>query len=570
MWLLAGVAAGLACTAQAQQVVAPVAIPPVTGGQLLQEIPQQPSAQPRANLDLRMLRAPRAKAPATQPFLVTSIDVRGNTLLPAATVQRIVAPSEGRQLTLQQLYAVAEQLTDAYRKAGYPLSRAYVPVQTVEHGRVVIAVIEARYGQIKLDNRSAVRAQTLERTLAPLAPGAPVSNATLERTLLLLSDIPGAAVSSVIEPGAQPGTSDLVTTVTSAPRYTGVVGVDDYGNPYTGRVRASASGRIDGLLHRGDLLDGGVMSSGSGMNYADGGYTMLLNGEGTTLNVGASYLRYRLGHGFVHAAGNDLAALRAHGSVLDGHVALTHPIVRRTGANLYGELRYDRGWLRDHVDSLVLPDGSRYDNARRTGVWTATLAGDERDARGITNYRISVANGDVVFTNADARALDAAGNRTAGYFTTARASASRLQRVADHDALYVSAAAQWSNRNLDPSRQFFLGGPDTIEGYDTGALGGDEGAWIELEWRHDFAFPTLPGSWQLAPFVDAGRIVIDKQGESGGPDSARIYSGGLHLGWISASGWRFDSALAKPVGAQSALTARVRGVRIWLAIQKGL
>ena len=538
----------------AQQVALPQQIP--NAGQLLQEVPQQPQNAPSSDLDLRMLRPPRRQAEDTQRFTVRAIEVTGNALLPTAELHAAVADGEGKQLTLGDLGALADRISAIYHHAGYPLARAYVPAQTLRDGVVKIAVVEARYGKVLLDNRSDVAERPLRATLAPLQPGQPVGNARLERSLLLLSDIPGATVQSVVRPGDAPGTSDLVVDVTPAPRYTGTLGVDDFGNRYTGRARVGGNLNVNGLLHQGDLLDFSGLSSGGGMNYLQGGYRYLLNGQGTTLRAGVSSLHYHLGHG--------LEALDAHGSALVGSVTLSQPIIRSTAGNLYGQVEFDHKLLKDDIELAFI------DNHRRANVWTATLAGDQRDATGVTNFSLSGSHGKIAYTEFLASFIDALTARTAGTYTKYTASVSRLQRLGQADAVYLGYTRQWANKNLDTSEQFFLGGPNTVRGYDAGVLAGSQGDLLTAEFRHDFSLPGVRGRWQAAVFADTGHVQVYKNPFAAGINSGRASSAGLGLHW-SADDWAVNAGVARRIGA----TPRLLGdnadgkTRVWVQVQKG-
>lgn len=540
--------------AQSMPAGVPSQIP--NSGMLLQQAPQQPATVPPSDLDLRMLHAERQPAADSRAFMVKGIRIVGNTLLPEAQLRSLVAPYQGRELTLGDLDNLADAISEAYQRAGYPLVRVYVPAQTMADGVVKLAVVEARYGKVALDNRSAVKDGPLQSTLAPLQSGQAVSNHTLERSLLLLSDVPGAQTSSVIQPGADPGTSDLMVDVTSAPRYTGTLGVDDYGNEYTGRPRVTGSFDVNGPLHRGDLLDFSAASSGGGMNYLQGGYRYLLNGQGTTLRAGVSSLHYHLG--------DQLSALDAHGSALVGSLTLTQPIVRSTAANLYGQIEFDHKLLKDDIGLVGI------DNDRQANVWVGTLAGDERDAHGVTNYNVSVSHGDIDYTNGLAGFLDRLTARTQGSYYKYGLSLSRLQRLGDNDALYAGFTQQWSSKNLDTSEQFFLGGPNTVRGYDVGVLAGSQGNLFSAEYRHDFSVPGVVGRWQASLFADTGHVTVYKNTVAPGPNSGRLSSAGLGLRWAGPHSWTASAAVAKPIGSTPDVLTRVNTkARLWLQVMKG-
>ncbi|WP_181969762.1 ShlB/FhaC/HecB family hemolysin secretion/activation protein [Paraburkholderia sp. DHOC27] len=542
-----------ASLAQAQ-----VRIPSVPdSGQLLRETqPPNPQAAPSSNLPLNIQQQNASPSGSTETFPVRSIEISGNTLIPTDTLHALVASGEGKNLTLDDLDALADRITQAYHAHGYPLDRAYVPAQTLHDGVVRVAVLEAKYGAVTLHNDSAVSDRPLNATLAPLQPGQQVSEFMLERSLLLMSDIPGAVVNSVLGPGAAAGTSDLNVDVTSAQRYTGVASVDDYGNRYTDRVRVGGDFDINGLFHQGDVLDLSALTSGHDMTYGRAGYRYLLNGQGTTVEAAISGLEYHLGNG--------LSNLEAHGTAVVESINLSQPLIRNTAYNLYGQVEYDHRQLHDDIDIVSV------ENNRHTGSWTGTLAGDQRDRTGITNMSVSTTYGHVWFDDALAEFIDSIGPHTQGSYTKYDLSISRLQQLNTTNALYFALLGQFANRNLDTSEQFYLGGPTTVRGYDVGALSGAQGNLATAEFRHDFSIPVLPGPWQAALFVDSGHLEVYKTTFVTGPNSFRLSSIGVGLHWSAPHAWVMNLSLATPLGAApDAAGIDSSKVRFWAQLQKG-
>ncbi|KJV36380.1 hypothetical protein VI08_05110 [Luteibacter yeojuensis] len=525
-------------------------------GLLMQQLPQQPATVPPSDLDLRMARPGYQHAKDTHAFQVNGIQVVGNTLLPAGTLHALVAGSEGKRLSLDDLDVLADRISDAYLKAGYPLVRVYVPAQTLENGIVKIAVVEARYGKVVLQNGSTVSDDTLRATLAPLQAGSAVANGTLERSLLLLSDIPGVQPSSAIRPGDEPGTSDLVVDAAGTSRYTGTVGADNFGNAYTGRARVGGNFYVNSLLHRGDLLDFSALSSGGGMNYFQGGYRYLLNGQGTTLRAAVSALHYHLG--------DDLSALDASGSAKVASLTLTHPFVRTTAGNLYGQLEFDHKLLKDDIGLVDI------NNDRHANVWVASLAGDERDDHGVTNFNVSASHGKVTITDGLASLIDTLTARTSGTYNKYSLSLSRLQQLGANDALYAGYSMQWSSKNLDTSEQFFLGGSNTVRGYDTGALSGSQGNLFTAEYRHDFGFASVPGRFQASLFADSGRVALYKDAFTPGVNRGRLSSAGLGLRWAAPGNWMVAATASHKIGnTPVVLRDADTKSRFWIQVQKG-
>ncbi|MGH8199615.1 MAG: ShlB/FhaC/HecB family hemolysin secretion/activation protein [Steroidobacteraceae bacterium] len=540
-----GIATPTAALAQAQ---------PPSGGQLQQQLTLPPAPANASKPSIAIKQPTQARSANTTPIPVRVIAIIGNTLLPTAQLHALVASAEGQTITLGQLQALAERITEFYHRHGYPLARAYVPAQRIENGRVTLAVLEARYGKVQLHNRSGTSDRPLHETLAPLATGAPVSAGTLDRTLLLMSDIPGVIVNAVVRPGAATGTSDLYVDVTSAPRYTGLVAVDDYGNRYTGRPRATGRLDVNGLLGEGDKLTANVLTSGAGLSYGQLDYRFLLDGQGTVLDASASELYYRL-------SGN-LAPLEAHGTAQVDSLYLSQPLIRAVGGNLYLQLQYDHKDLLDRLDAAAIHE------FRRTNDVALTLAGDRRDAHGITNFNVSVTFDHVSFDNTAAALADSLGARTEGVSEHYDFTLARLQQLDEYDGVYLAATSQLASRNLDPSDQFYLGGPSNARGYDVGALTGADGYLLTAEWRRSLPLPWR-GAWLASLFVDRGHLAVYKEPVAPGPNSATLSDVGMGLSWNGPDQWQFSLQGATPVGPSSALLGPTSSARVWTQIQKG-
>ncbi|MGF6984365.1 BamA/TamA family outer membrane protein [Paraburkholderia sp. CNPSo 3155] len=526
-------------------------------GQLLQQVPQPSLQPPPSNLELRIQPQQNAPADNTRTFPVRTIEITGNTELPTGMLHDVVASGEGKDLTLSDLNELAQRISDVYHKHGYPLATAYVPTQTIENGVVRIDVAEARYGAVALNNQSRVSDRVLARTLAALQAGQPVSEFELERTLLLLQDIPGAVVSSTMRPGQQVGTSDLLVDVTPQQRVTGDVGVDSFGDPYSGRVRGSGNLNINGLFDQGDVLNLSALTSGHGMTYGRMDYRYLLNGQGTTLGATVSGLDYHLG--------GDLSDLDAHGSAFVAGVLLAQPLIRNTRGNLFGQVEYNFRRINDNIDIIGLQ------NDRHTNSLTTTLAGDQIDSTGVTNASLAMSWGVLSANNLQTDIIDQLGADTAGHYVKLSLSLSRLQQLTRDDALYFGFSGQTASKNLDTSEQFYLGGPDSVRGYDVGVLSGSRGYLATFEYRHDVSFPAIPGVWKFSAFVDTGWVQQFKNVFVPGPNTGQLSSAGFGVQWNGPYKLLVTASVAFPFGrTPEILSANANtSVHCWLQLRKG-
>jgi len=522
-------------------------------GELLQETTRPTLPQPSSSTGLTINEPAAQQLPATDPFLVRHIEISGNTLLADAELRALVEPAEGRVMNLSYLEDLAALITKRYQDHGYLLSRAYIPPQTLSDGSVRIAVLEARYGAVAVANTGRVSDALLLSYLRPFERGAPVAEDPLQRSLLLLSDVPGVAVTSTLAPGADPGTTDLQVSATPGARDSGSVGLDDAGNRYTGRERLSAAINVNDPLQRGDVLSLNAMTTGPGLTYGRAGYQALLeNGAGTTVGAGLSGLYYRLGNG--------LSDLHAHGTAEVETLTVMQPLIRSIAGNLFAQFAFNAKQLRDETDA------SDIHTDRHTDALTMTLAGDRRDSLGISNMSLDLSVGHLGFDNEAAEVANASTARTGGTYAKYTLSLARLQALSESNSLYVAVNGQAADKNLDSSEQFFLGGPNSVRAYDVGTIGGALGALASAELRHNLPVSSL-GTWQTILFADSGVVRIYKNPFTTGDNSATLSGAGIGLNWAGGNGWTAAVEVARPLGA-APLAGDAASAHVWFELHK--
>lgn len=485
---------------------------------------------------------------------VKSINIIGNTLFETATLHALVADAEGKSLTLDQLDEMAGRIGQYYHSRGQTFARAVVPAQVIQSGVVRFLVVEARYGKVGVNNQTRVNDLLLQATVAPLQNGQPVDQALLDKSLLLLSDIPGVVVQATLRPGDGMGTSDLSIDTTPGPAVSGSLVVDDYGNSYTGRARLGGTVYVNNPLKHGDVLSLSGLNSGKGLSYGRVGYESLLNGQGTRAGAAYSLLDYKIG--------GSLEILGAHGSAETGSLWGKHPLVRSQTVNLYGQIQYDTVQLRERVDVAGIKTDRHLDS------WTSSLTGDWRDtllSGGINTWSLGWTRGRVVFDATEAQLDDAASARTQGWFSKANLGFSRLQRLGQNSTLHFSWAGQWANTNLDSSQKMSVGGPYSVRAYDVGALSGDTGYRTSVELRYDLG-QVVGGKLQAVAFWDGAYLKVNQRPWVTGANSATLSGAGVGLDWTGLNQWRARAYLASPLGSTPELVRTTDSTRMWTEV----
>ena len=526
-------------------------------GLILQQIqPIKEEAPSPSDTGLIIEEDGATKMPESRPFLVSSILISGNETFDNTTLNALIAGFEGNLLTLPQVEELSNRITNFYHSKGYPFARAIVPAQIIKSGIVQITVIEARYGKIIIHNNSRVQSKLIQATLSPLQSGLFISQAEMDRSLLLVSDISGMLLNATLKPGLAPATSDLVIDTDASPSITGNVSTDNYGSRYTGKARITGTVNYFNPLHSGDVLSVSGLSSGSGVNYASISYETLLNGIGT--RIGGSYLslHYELGGVFT--------SINVHGTVQAESTWVKQKFMRSNKANIYGKIEYNHKKLRDHVDA----SGTRTD--RQLDSVSIKFSGDVFDSvlsSGFNLWSLGYTTGNLNFDNDVAKLADASTAFTQGRFNKWNIDFIRQQKLSTNLSLYVAISAQATNSNLDSSEKMISGGSHSVRAYDVGMLAGDNVVSEILELRHYLGTNKL-GQWQAVAFLDNAHLIINQRIWSSGANSATLSGAGLGLNWVGANQWNASAYIATPIGTKPALISNNTSTQAWIEISK--
>lgn len=528
-----------------------------SGGAQLQQIPAAPAA---AKQPLQIdLPVPPPKLKATDPHLVfvaQRLTVVGAVAYSASDLETIAGFEAGRQLSLQDLYAMAEKISSRYRKDGYLLARAYVPAQQIQNGEVTLAVLEGRYGQVALNNTSRMNGEVPSRLMQGLQPGDVVLREPLEERLLRLSDLPGVAVRSTLVPGATVGLSDLVVEVSPGARVSGSVDVDNGGNRYTGEYRMGVTLNLNNPRGQGDVLSVRALTAGSGLQYGRAVYQAPL-GWGRA-GVAYSELHYTLGHEF--------EALQAHGIARTATLFGSYPWVRARERNLTVGLSWDAKDFDDRLDALSLQ------TRKRAQVVTLSMNGDHRDAwggGGFNQYALAWSSGQLDLRSDAARVADALTAQTDGHYDKLTFAVSRLQRINETISFLASANGQWAAQNLDASEKMNLGGMQGVRAYPEGEASADEGVLISLEVRKQLMLPAVKyGQLHVAAFVDAGAVKLNHSPWAAADNRRHLRGAGVGVYWSKLRDFSVKAFYARKLGTEDALSAPDKSGRFWVQAVK--
>lgn len=502
-------------------------------GRILQETLPEADYQPLSpSVDINLQGEPLSDSEiggAKVP--VEHVEFTGNTVFGDSRLRKELEELIGREHDMAGLEDMGNRISRFYRENDYPFARAFLPRQDVSQGTLNITVVEGKYGQVSARGDDAELAARVEPFLSRLKAGEAIQGSQLERTALLVGDLPGLTVMPVMRPGEAPGTGDLEVNVDADRRVEGFVGVDNHGSRATGEKRAIVGMQANRLLTVGDQLSVTALYSEEDLWLGRLAYSLPIGYQGWRGEVSYARTEYSLRSPFDDFTGTaDTSTLR-----------FSYPLIRQQQTNLKVSVGGEYTELNDRFDGTSFQ--KRYGHN-----FPLALQFDHRDGLGrggVTFGEARVQSGQI--NNRDNAAVD-------GGYTKANVRLSRLQSLGHGFTLLASGNVQWADKALDSSQGKSLGGASTVRAYPVGEISGSRVWLAQLEVRYQATAAITPYA-----FFDQGARwdFADESSES-------IAGGGAGVRYAQDV-WAIDALVATPTTGDAASEDEQKDPRIWFS-----
>lgn len=419
-------------------------------------------------------------APALK-FVLQSVEADASDILPGEVVKEAAASYIGREITIEDLYKIVDAINAWYSQNHYLTCRAYLPPQTIHEGRVRIALFEGRNGVLTVEGNRTTEQSYIKDRLG-IRQGRIENLKDLDRRLQWFNGTHDVSLRIVLQAGAEPGTTDYVIKVVEPRRDVWTIYSDRAGNETTGVWREGLFYTNRSLFGHRERLSLGYIRA-KGLDSFSAGYSFVLGRRGTRLSldystnstkvIDGSYVDWGIpvkGHAYSYGLTltQPLAASNAVKS--EASLSVTHsksctdiydlPIIADVFSDVTLALtrtNYGKGWAFYRRHDVTF------------GKWDSDSKYQVRPSKHYLFYHLN----------------------------------SIYQRAAHHGQLFTArVSGQWSaTKDLRPSRQFFLGGVNSIRGYPENELGSDSGLLGSVE----YAAPICRGV-SLYGFFDAGTL----------------------------------------------------------------
>lgn len=515
-------------------------------GETLEQFRPAPELRPESPDLLLELPRDAQVEPGGEEVEIRSLNIEGNTVFDREALLAVMDNPEGQSFDLAGLQGLAHAVSDYYRANGYPFARAVIPPQRFADGELRLVVVEGRYGSVRVRDEDDRRAQQAEAFVEGLDSGSLIQADSLERTTLILEDLPGIRVVPILRPGAVVGTGDLDFVIEPEDQVSSQLGADNHGSRFTGYERLNASVVIASPFILGDQLSFSGMASRDDLVLGSVDYSRPLGSDGARFNTSYTFTKYKLAREFDGLGFGDAHVVG---------IGFSYPALRSQRANLtvnvnaqYKDLRNDRfeGAVVEDYSSVSLP---------------VSLLFDRRDdflGGGVTYGSFSLNPGEMRLSS-EMREDDLLG--TDGPFLTTSLDVARIQSITEGLSLFARVSGQWADDNLDSSEGVSLGGADRVRAYPANEASGDKGAFAQLELRYRMG--------ALSPYVfgDVGWVKFDVNPLEDEDRNTRSLSGaGVGFRIQQSQGFQIETAVAwRGTGGEPESDTRDRDPLYWLS-----
>jgi hemolysin activation/secretion protein len=236
--------------------------------------------------------------PSSVRFDIDRFDVRGNTLLPPETVNGLVSGFTGKGRDFSDVMGALEALEGAYHARGYQLVRIDLPEQELDHGVVVLNVVQIKIAHVKIEGNKYFDDANIHRSLPDLNQWEVPNMKAISKSLKLANENPAKKVVMTLQSAEQDDQVDATLAVTDESPWAATLNVDNSGSDQTGKTHLGAvlqNANMFGLDHVLSLQYTTTVEKPSAIKVYGAGYHVPLYSIGDSLDFFGSYSNVNAG-----------------------------------------------------------------------------------------------------------------------------------------------------------------------------------------------------------------------------------------------------------------------------------
>ena len=460
-------------------------------------------------------------------------DVSGVTAIDFQKVIELLEPLAGKEITVGELIRHTDAITELYRGAGYALSFALIQSQDFRGGLVKVTVVEGYVGNTRIEGDAGNAATRIRDYAARIEAERPLTRATLERYLNLMTTVAGATIKPELTlPKRADGSTELVLNV-GHKAFRLDTGIGNLGTGVHAMLTATANSLTP--LAEQIQITTAIPRGSDHLEYYAASVAVPVGSDGLTVRADA----------YSYAANPENDSLDAQNIDRRIHnqragLSVSYPFLLANRESLTGTAGFYAAHNNDTYTSRITHNQATFSNHLRVlrGELAYAQVGDGQ------SRRIAAA----VYKGVDGLGAEQSANSSYDLdFTRYTLTASQSFTLPYRFGLSLAALGQYSSDSLPTSEQLTFGGQRFGRGYPAGELGGDKGYGASIEVNRRFAV-GLPYLHSITPYVLADYAHVRLNNDRYALPTDTLTSLALGLRVTDQRRYAFDVNLAKPVG----------------------
>jgi hemolysin activation/secretion protein len=464
------------------------------------EAPRKPSIE--SQLPVRSIESQRAPAEAKKITLeLRDVKIRGMTAFSEDAMRGVYADMLGKTVTLDVAWRIAAQITDRYKQAGYFLSRAYVPEQSVEKGVLRITVVEGFVEKVTVTG-DAAELPLVKAWSDKIKSYRPITVRQLEAALLEMNGLPDASFRAVLNaPDTKRGDEGAVwlNLVSESRQGKGSVRAYNYGSRYLGPYQLGLNYEIGLLPQQKTNVAALVSAPTDEVKSASLRHTISLAPKWSA-DVNGSYTSA--------APGYLLKVQDIESDTYEIGAGMTYQWLRQRDENLSTRLGF--AMRNTHADIINAP--LTRDRLRLLRLNAAYEVADAWYGYNSINTTLTQGIDGVGASRSGASFLSRA--QAKPNFQKMELTAARSQGIGAGFQAIVSFDGQIASGPMYSSEEFGYGGQNFGRAYDNSEITGDHGAAGALELRYTDVNPVVGIAPMPYVFYDIGKVWNEDAGQN--------------------------------------------------------
>ncbi len=220
---------------------------------------------------------------AAVTFELKKINFDESGILSPEELEKISSEYIGREISLNDLYKITEEVNKLYAEKGFMTCRAFLPPQTIHEGEVQIRLVEGKTGNVTVTGNKHTRESFILRSF-DLEPGQIANTGKLNGQLQRFNGTQDVQLRLTMKAGKNFGETDYEITAYEPKNQSLTLYIDNGGYDTSGKWREGIFYNFRSLTGHRDSLRANYIRS-TGTKAWGAGYTFSLGHHGTKLDI---------------------------------------------------------------------------------------------------------------------------------------------------------------------------------------------------------------------------------------------------------------------------------------------